>query len=109
MRRWYEETWPTIRAQAKKDGGEILFADQVRLAHACRSNTFWPRSVPSSLANVNDRQQCLGGGDADLLWRRSGWSGDIGESLQQSVEGDLALVDGGAFITGERDAGKRLL
>ncbi|WP_455770114.1 IS630 family transposase [Streptomyces cinereoruber] len=29
VRRWHEETWPTIRAKAKKDGGEILFADQV--------------------------------------------------------------------------------
>ncbi|WP_443741627.1 IS630 family transposase [Streptomyces murinus] len=29
VRRWHEETWPKIRARAKKDGGEILFADQV--------------------------------------------------------------------------------
>ncbi|WP_443071883.1 IS630 family transposase, partial [Streptomyces sp. WMMC940] len=29
VRRWHEETWPKIRVQAKKDGGEILFADQV--------------------------------------------------------------------------------
>ncbi|NEC63838.1 IS630 family transposase [Streptomyces sp. SID9727] len=27
--RWHEETWPEIRAKAKADGGEILFADQV--------------------------------------------------------------------------------
>jgi hypothetical protein len=27
--RWHEETWPTIRARARKDGGEIPFADQV--------------------------------------------------------------------------------
>lgn len=27
--RWHEETWPAIRAKAKKDGGEVLFADQV--------------------------------------------------------------------------------
>jgi hypothetical protein len=26
---WHTETWPTVRAQAKKDGGEVLFADQV--------------------------------------------------------------------------------
>ncbi|MFE2399649.1 IS630 family transposase, partial [Streptomyces sp. NPDC059425] len=29
VRRWHEETWPAIRAKAKKDGGEVLFADQV--------------------------------------------------------------------------------
>ncbi|WP_032765906.1 transposase [Streptomyces sp. CNS654] len=29
MARWHEETWPAIRAKAKRDGGEILFADQV--------------------------------------------------------------------------------
>ncbi|WP_031511521.1 IS630 family transposase [Streptomyces megasporus] len=27
--RWCEEAWPTIRAQARADNGEILFADQV--------------------------------------------------------------------------------
>ena len=29
VRRWHEETWPAIRAKAKKDGGEVLFAHQV--------------------------------------------------------------------------------
>lgn len=29
VRRWHEETWPAIRAKAKAEGGEILFADQV--------------------------------------------------------------------------------
>ncbi|MFB7225158.1 IS630 family transposase [Streptomyces sp. NPDC056227] len=29
VRRWHEETWQAIRAKAKRDGGEILFADQV--------------------------------------------------------------------------------
>ncbi|MBP2400764.1 IS630 family transposase [Streptomyces syringium] len=29
VRRWHQETWPKIRAKAGKDGGEILFADQV--------------------------------------------------------------------------------
>ncbi|MFD8403012.1 IS630 family transposase, partial [Streptomyces sp. NPDC059698] len=29
VRRWHEETWPAIGAKAKKDGGEVLFADQV--------------------------------------------------------------------------------
>ncbi|WP_455907806.1 hypothetical protein [Streptomyces halstedii] len=28
MRRWREETWLAIRAKAKRDGGEILFAEQ---------------------------------------------------------------------------------
>ena len=27
--RWHEETWPAIRAKAKAEGSEILFADQV--------------------------------------------------------------------------------
>jgi transposase len=27
--RWHQETWPKVRAKAKADGGEILFADQV--------------------------------------------------------------------------------
>ncbi|WP_405483394.1 IS630 family transposase [Streptomyces sp. NBC_00009] len=27
--RWHEQTWPAIRARAKADGGEILFADQI--------------------------------------------------------------------------------
>ncbi|WP_434092274.1 transposase [Streptomyces halstedii] len=29
VRRWHEEAWPAIRAKAKRDGGEIPFADQV--------------------------------------------------------------------------------
>lgn len=29
VRRWHEETWPAIRAKAKAEGGENLFADQV--------------------------------------------------------------------------------
>jgi transposase len=29
VRTWLEETWPAIRAKAKADGGEVLFADQV--------------------------------------------------------------------------------
>ena len=29
VRVWREETWPTIRARAKAEGGEVLFADQV--------------------------------------------------------------------------------
>ncbi|WP_435866549.1 winged helix-turn-helix domain-containing protein [Streptomyces yangpuensis] len=29
VRRWHEETWPAIQAKTKKDGGEVLFADQV--------------------------------------------------------------------------------
>lgn len=28
-RRWHEETWPVIRAKAKRDGGEVLFSDLV--------------------------------------------------------------------------------
>ncbi|GAA2629633.1 hypothetical protein GCM10010307_20600 [Streptomyces vastus] len=29
VRVWREETWPAIRAKAKAEGGEVLFADQV--------------------------------------------------------------------------------
>ncbi|MER5218655.1 IS630 family transposase [Streptomyces sp. NPDC002838] len=29
VRLWREETWPAIRARAKAEGGEVLFADQV--------------------------------------------------------------------------------
>lgn len=29
VRVWHEETWPAIRAKAKAEGGEVLFADQV--------------------------------------------------------------------------------
>ncbi|WP_435843002.1 IS630 family transposase [Streptomyces filamentosus] len=29
VRLWHEETWPAIRAQAKAENGEVLFADQV--------------------------------------------------------------------------------
>jgi transposase len=29
VRGWLEETWPAIRAKAKAEGGEVLFADQV--------------------------------------------------------------------------------
>ncbi|MGW1156560.1 IS630 family transposase [Streptomyces rubiginosohelvolus] len=32
--RWHEETWPAIGAKAKRDGGEILFADQVGIRFA---------------------------------------------------------------------------
>lgn len=27
--RWHEQTWPQIRAKARAEGGEVLFADQV--------------------------------------------------------------------------------
>ncbi|MFE3866118.1 winged helix-turn-helix domain-containing protein [Streptomyces goshikiensis] len=29
VRVWHEETWPAIRARAKTENGEVLFADQV--------------------------------------------------------------------------------
>ncbi|WP_456340310.1 winged helix-turn-helix domain-containing protein [Streptomyces europaeiscabiei] len=29
VRTWLEETWPAIRATAKAENGEVLFADQV--------------------------------------------------------------------------------
>ncbi|WP_451694269.1 helix-turn-helix domain-containing protein [Streptomyces swartbergensis] len=29
VRLWREETWPALRARAKAEGGEVLFADQV--------------------------------------------------------------------------------
>ncbi|MFJ9552083.1 transposase [Streptomyces erythrochromogenes] len=29
VRRWHEEIWPAFRAKARKDGDEVLFADQV--------------------------------------------------------------------------------
>ncbi|MER5201108.1 hypothetical protein ACWD3J_46865 [Streptomyces sp. NPDC002755] len=56
------------------------------------------------MANLDDRQQRRGGRVSDLLRRRSGGSGDVGESFQHLVEGDLAVVDGGAFVVGEWDA-----
>lgn len=31
VRVWREETWPVIRAKAKAEGGEVLFADQVSI------------------------------------------------------------------------------
>ncbi|WP_405786004.1 winged helix-turn-helix domain-containing protein [Streptomyces sp. NBC_01367] len=48
VRRWHEETWPAIRAKAKKDGGEILFADQVARTreHDLRARTVRDRSPP---------------------------------------------------------------
>jgi transposase len=43
VRRWHEETWPAIRAKVKKDGGEVLFADQVGIRSDQVTGRTWAR------------------------------------------------------------------
>ncbi|MFF8925604.1 IS630 family transposase [Streptomyces koyangensis] len=39
--RWHEQTWPAIRAKAKAEGGEILFADQVGIRSGQVTGRTW--------------------------------------------------------------------
>ncbi|WP_241740844.1 winged helix-turn-helix domain-containing protein [Streptomyces sp. L2] len=50
VRRWHRETWPKIRAKAKQDGGEILFADQVGIRSDQVTGRTWgePRQWPTA-------------------------------------------------------------
>ena len=48
------------------------------------------------LADVDDRQDGGAGWDVDCAGRRPGRRGDVGEPVQQLVEGGAAVVDGGA-------------
>ncbi|MGW6691870.1 IS630 family transposase [Streptomyces sp. NPDC054961] len=41
VRVWLEETWPAIRAKAKAEGGEVLFADQVGIRSDQVSGRTW--------------------------------------------------------------------
>ncbi|MFI6007207.1 IS630 family transposase [Streptomyces sp. NPDC051366] len=41
VRVWLEETWPAIRAKAKAEGGEVLFADQVGVRSDQVSGRTW--------------------------------------------------------------------
>ncbi|MFB0631047.1 IS630 family transposase [Streptomyces sp. AB3(2024)] len=41
VRRWHEEAWPAIRAKAKKDGGEVLFADQAGIRSGQVAGRTW--------------------------------------------------------------------
>ncbi|WP_267891576.1 winged helix-turn-helix domain-containing protein [Streptomyces sp. IGB124] len=43
VRRWHEETWPAIRAKVRRDGGEILFADQVGIRSDQVTGRTWVR------------------------------------------------------------------
>ncbi|MGP3974419.1 hypothetical protein ACTWQF_10505 [Streptomyces sp. 8N114] len=46
---------------------------------------------------------------AELVRGRAGWGGHLGEALEKAVEGALAIVDGGAFLFGERNDHKHAL
>lgn len=39
--RWHAETWPKIRARARADGGEVLFADQVGIRSDQVTGRIW--------------------------------------------------------------------
>lgn len=43
VRRRRQGTWPKIRAKVKKDGGEILFADQVGIRSGLVTGRTWAR------------------------------------------------------------------
>jgi hypothetical protein len=46
VRKWLEETWPTIRAQARTEAAEVLFADQVGIRYS-------PELNPDELVNAD--------------------------------------------------------
>lgn len=62
-----------------------------------------------ALFHRHDRQQVRGGQDADLAWRGPSRCRDIDESLQELVEGCLAVIDRGLLLIGERDVGQHRL
>ncbi|MEU2516770.1 winged helix-turn-helix domain-containing protein [Streptomyces syringium] len=41
VRRWHQQTWPEIRAKARKDGGEILFAGQAGIRSGQVTGRTW--------------------------------------------------------------------
>jgi hypothetical protein len=61
------------------------------------------------LVNVDDWQECPGGADAELAGRGPGQGGNVGQTVEQLVEGGVAVVDGGAFVVGEGDGGEPAL
>lgn len=62
-----------------------------------------------ALRDGEDREQGGRGRRSDLSWGGTGRCGNVDEPLEQLVEGGLAVVDGGAFVVGERDAGQHAL
>lgn len=48
VRVWREEAWPAIRARAKAEGGEVLFADQVGIRSDQVNGRTWGRETGST-------------------------------------------------------------
>ena len=61
------------------------------------------------LADIDDREDGGAGRKVELPGRRPGRRGNVGEPVQQPVEGGAAVVDGGLLVPGERDHRPHLL
>lgn len=59
VRRRHQETWPAIRAKAGKDGGEVLFADQVGIRSDQVTGRTWGEKGKTP-RRAADRQPVLG-------------------------------------------------
>lgn len=53
------------------------------------------------MADLRDQRD--GGMAAELAWCGTAWGGNVGQAVRQPAWGALAVVDGGAFVTGERN------
>ena len=59
--------------------------------------------------DVDDRQECPGGPDAELPGRGPGRGGNVGQAVEELVEGGVAVVDGSTFVVGEGNGGEHAL
>jgi hypothetical protein len=60
-------------------------------------------------SDLHDRQHGHGRRRAELTRGGSSGSGYVGEPIEQCGDGGVSVVDGGAFVVGERDAGEHAL
>ncbi|MFG2426812.1 IS630 family transposase [Streptomyces sp. NPDC048590] len=54
--RWHAETWPRIRAKAKAEGGEILFADQVGIRSDQVTGRTWGEKGKTPIVRRSDNR-----------------------------------------------------
>jgi hypothetical protein len=53
--------------------------------------------------DVDEGEQLRGRGYSKLAGCRAGGCGDVGKALNEPIESGLAIIDGVAFVIGERD------